>query len=167
MTGPRLLQLFSAMSLGCAALLVASVAAGAPVLPDFGSATFDPNQPIDNPYFPMTGGSTLRYTGSEDGEPIDTYFEHAITTDAGAKALTINKPGPWVIGEKDFRYNAGSDEFGVITYETAQRSYKVGDKLELIVPHCDPVVNEYDQMYAIKNDRVSAVWPISARGKSQ
>jgi D-serine deaminase-like pyridoxal phosphate-dependent protein len=98
---------------------------------------------------------------------LNTYFPKSITTDAGAKALTLNKPGPWVIGEKDFRYNAGSDEFGVIAYDKAQRSYKVGDRLELIVPHCDPVVNEYDQMYAIKNDRVTAVWPISARGRSQ
>ena len=98
---------------------------------------------------------------------LNTYFPKSITTDAGAKALTLNKPGPWVIGEKDFAYNAGSDEFGVIKYETAGRSYKVGDKMELIVPHCDPVVNEYDQMYAIRNDRVEAVWPISARGRSQ
>jgi 3-hydroxy-D-aspartate aldolase len=98
---------------------------------------------------------------------LNTYFPKSITTDAGAKALTLNKPGPWVIGEKDFAYNAGSDEFGVIKYETAGRSYKVGDKLELIVPHCDPVVNEYDQMYATRNDRVVAVWPIAARGRSQ
>jgi D-serine deaminase-like pyridoxal phosphate-dependent protein len=98
---------------------------------------------------------------------LNTYFEKSITTDAGAKALTLNKPGPWVIGEKDFAYNAGSDEFGVIKYEKAERSYKVGDKLELIVPHCDPAVNEYDQLYAIRNDRVEAVWPIAARGHSQ
>jgi D-serine deaminase-like pyridoxal phosphate-dependent protein len=98
---------------------------------------------------------------------LNTYFPKSITTDAGAKALTLNKPGPWVIGEKDFAYNAGSDEFGVIKYETAGRSYKVGDKLELLVPHCDPVVNEYDQMYATRNDRVVAVWPIAARGRSQ
>jgi len=98
---------------------------------------------------------------------LNTYFPKSITTDAGAKALTLNRPGPWVKGERDFNYNAGSDEFGVIRYETAQRSYAVGDKLELIVPHCDPVVNEYDQLYAIRKDRVEAVWPISARGKSQ
>jgi D-serine deaminase-like pyridoxal phosphate-dependent protein len=98
---------------------------------------------------------------------LNTYFPNSITTDAGAKALTLNRPGPWVVGERGFNYNAGSDEFGVIRYETAQRSYKVGDKLDLIVPHCDPVVNEYDQLYAIRNDRVEAVWPISARGKSQ
>jgi D-serine deaminase-like pyridoxal phosphate-dependent protein len=98
---------------------------------------------------------------------LNTYFPKSITTDAGAKALTLNKPGPWVIGEKDFNYNAGSDEFGVIKYETAGRSYAVGDKLELIVPHCDPAVNEYDQMYAIRGEKVEAVWPIAARGRSQ
>ena len=98
---------------------------------------------------------------------LNAYFPNSLTTDAGAKALTLNKPGPWVIGEKDFAYNAGSDEFGVIRYEQAERSYKVGDKLELIVPHCDPVVNEYDQMYAVRKDRVEAVWPIAARGRSQ
>ena len=73
---------------------------------------------------------------------LNTYFAKSITTDAGAKALTLNRPGPWVIGEREFSYNAGSDEFGVIRYETATRSYAVGDKLELIVPHCDPVVND-------------------------
>jgi 3-hydroxy-D-aspartate aldolase len=98
---------------------------------------------------------------------LNTYFEKSITTDAGAKALTLNKPGPWVIGEKGFAYNAGSDEFGVIKYEKAERTYKVGDKMELIAPHCDPVVNEYDQVYAIRKDRVEAVWPIAARGHSQ
>ena len=98
---------------------------------------------------------------------LNAYFPNSLTTDAGAKALTLNKPGPWVIGEKDFAYNAGSDEFGVIRYDKAERSYKVGDKLELIVPHCDPVVNEYDQMYAIRKERVEAVWPIAARGRSQ
>jgi 3-hydroxy-D-aspartate aldolase len=98
---------------------------------------------------------------------LNAYFPNSLTTDAGAKALTLNKPGPWVIGEKNFSYNAGSDEFGVIRYDKAERSYKVGDKLELIVPHCDPVVNEYDQMFAIRKERVEAVWPISARGRSQ
>ena len=98
---------------------------------------------------------------------LNTYFEKSITTDAGAKALTINRPWPSVIGEPGFVYDAGSDEFGMITYETAKSTHQVGAKLELIAPHCDPVVNEYDQMYAIRKDRVEAVWPIGARGHSQ
>jgi len=98
---------------------------------------------------------------------LNNYFPHRLTTDAGAKALTLNKPGPIVIGENGFTYNAGSDEFGSIQYEIANKSYKVGDRLELIAPHCDPVVNEYDQIYGIRNERVEVVWPIAARGHSQ
>ena len=98
---------------------------------------------------------------------LNTYFPGRLTTDAGAKALTLNKPDPIVIGEKGFSYNAGSDEFGAIRYETAAKTYTVGDKLEVIVPHCDPAVNEYDQIYGTRNDRVEVVWPIAARGHSQ
>ena len=98
---------------------------------------------------------------------LNTYFPNSLTTDAGAKSLTLNKPGPWVVGEAGFDYNASSDEFGVIRHETARRKYQVGDKIDLIVPHCDPVVNLYDRMYAIRNERVEDVWPISARGCSQ
>ena len=98
---------------------------------------------------------------------LNTYFPGRLTTDAGAKALTLNKPDAIVIGEKGFSYNAGSDEFGAIRYETANKTYKVGDKLELIVPHCDPAVNEYDQIFGTRKDRVEVVWPIAARGHSQ
>ena len=63
-----------------------------------------------------------------------------------------------MIGEPGVDYNAGSDEFGVITFTAAPaKAYKIGDKIELIVPHCDPVVNLYDQMYGIRNDRVEKV----------
>lgn len=98
---------------------------------------------------------------------LNAYFPNRLTTDAGTKALTLNKPGPRVIGESGFIYTASSDEFGAIQYETATKAYNVGDKLELIVPHCDPAVNEYDQMYGTRNDCVEVVWSISARGRSQ
>jgi D-serine deaminase-like pyridoxal phosphate-dependent protein len=98
---------------------------------------------------------------------LNTYFPKRITTDAGTKALTLNKPDPIVVGEPGFRYTAGSDEFGSIQYDNANKTYRVGDKLELIIPHCDPVVNLYDVFYGVRNDRVEAVWPVTARGKSQ
>ena len=98
---------------------------------------------------------------------VNTYFPNSLTTDAGTKALTLNRPNPYVIGEKAFTYTAGSDEFGAVRYEASSREYRVGDKLELIVSHCDPVVNEYNQIYAIRKDRVEAVWDVAARGCSQ
>jgi D-serine deaminase-like pyridoxal phosphate-dependent protein len=98
---------------------------------------------------------------------LNANFEGRATADAGAKAMSINEPDPIVVGESGITYRARSDEFGSIRYDDPSRVYKAGDKLELIVPHCDPVVNLYDQIYAIRNDTVEAVWPIDARGKSQ
>ena len=120
--------------------------------------------------------------GSEDGDPVykdftpsltvlatvlNNRFPGRLTTDAGAKALTINVPRPGVIGEPGFDYNAGSDEFGVITFKEASKQYKIGDRLEVIVPHCDPVVNLYDHVYGTRKERVEVVWRIDARGQSQ
>ena len=121
--------------------------------------------------------------GSENGDDVYRDFEPSLTviatvlnnrfpgrltTDAGAKALTLNTPAARVIGEPDMTYSAASDEFGSIRFTTPpSREYRIGDKLELLVPHCDPVVNLYDQMYGIRKDRVEVIWPIEARGKSQ
>ena len=98
---------------------------------------------------------------------LNTNFEGRATADAGAKSMTINEPDPIVYGETGISYRARSDEFGSIRYDNPSRTYKTGDKLELIVPHCDPVVNLYDQINGIRNGVVETVWPIHARGKSQ
>jgi D-serine deaminase-like pyridoxal phosphate-dependent protein len=99
---------------------------------------------------------------------LNNRFPGRLTTDAGAKALTLNVPRAGVVGEPTADYNAGSDEFGVITFKgEPSRQYKIGDRLELVVPHCDPVVNLYDVMYGVRNDRVEKVIPVTARGRSQ
>ena len=99
---------------------------------------------------------------------LNNRFPGSLTTDAGAKALTLNEPTAGVIGEPTIAYNAGSDEFGVLRFDgRLSKEYRIGDKLEVIVPHCDPVVNEYDQMYGIRNGHVEVVWDVTARGCSQ
>ena len=129
---------------------------------------------MDAQYLVIGGaeGDGERYTDFDPSLTILTTvlsakFDGMATADAGAKSCTINEPDPVVVGETGISYRARSDEFGTIRYENPSRTYKLGDKLELIVPHCDPTVNLYDQMYAIRDDRVVAVWPITARGMSQ
>lgn len=97
---------------------------------------------------------------------LNAQYEGRATTDAGAKACTINKPWALVKGETGMSYTSGSDEFGTLRYENPSRTYRVGDRLELIVSHCDPVVNLYDHLYAVRNGMVEAVWSIAARGCS-
>jgi D-serine deaminase-like pyridoxal phosphate-dependent protein len=98
---------------------------------------------------------------------INDAKEGKYVTDSGAKALTLNVPRGKIIGEPDFEYNAGSDEYGSVKIVNPSKKYKVGDKFEVIVPHCDPVVNLYDFMYGIRNGKVEKILPILARGKSQ
>ncbi|AEL25652.1 alanine racemase [Cyclobacterium marinum] len=98
---------------------------------------------------------------------INTNHPNRLITDSGAKALTINKPSGQVIGETGFNYNAGSDEYGTVTFESSNKTYKTGDILEVIVPHCDPVVNLYDRIYGIRNGKVAEILPILGRGQSR
>ena len=127
---------------------------------------------MDAQYLAIGGeGGSERYT---DFEPslttlttvLNSQYEGRVTTDAGAKACTINQPWPIVKGESGLLYRSGSDEFGTLVYEDPSRTYQVGDKLELIVSHCDPVVNLYDYLHAVRGERVEAIWRIAARGKS-
>jgi D-serine deaminase-like pyridoxal phosphate-dependent protein len=98
---------------------------------------------------------------------LNTAYPGRATTDAGTKALTLNEPDPIVLDATDVTYRARSDEFGTITYgPDTSRTYAVGEKVELIVPHCDPVVNLYDIVYGTRGDRVEVIWPIAARGRS-
>ena len=128
---------------------------------------------MDCQYIPI--GGAKNETEFDDFAPsltvmttiINSNYPGRLITDSGTKALTLNKPNARVIGEPGFDYTAGSDEYGTITFEQSTKSYKVGDRLEVIAPHCDPVVNEYDFMYGIRNDKVESILPILARGKSQ
>jgi len=60
-------------------------------------------------------------------------------------------------------YKRFGDEFGLITADSGANLPKIGDRLEFLVPHCDPTVNLYDRIYAVRGDKVEAIWPIVAR----
>lgn len=95
------------LSAGALALLTASPATAAPVLPDFSTAVFDPVQPIDNPYFPMTDTATYVYRGSDEDGPVDEYFAH---TNLG--------PGPVIAGVQTFIQRDREFEDGLLVEET-------------------------------------------------
>jgi D-serine deaminase-like pyridoxal phosphate-dependent protein len=83
--------------------------------------------------------------------------------DAGLKASSIDSGMPRVADGGPAEYIKASDEHGVIQLNGAS-GYTVGDKLKLIPGHCDPTVNLYDHYICVRNDRVEAIWPITARG---
>ena len=87
------------------------------------------------------------------------------TVDAGLKAFATDREfGPDVARPAGLAYAFRGDEHGALTLADAKQEVRLGDKIELVVPHCDPNVNLYDRMYCVRGDHVRQVWKIDARG---
>ena len=86
------------------------------------------------------------------------------TVDAGFKAFATDRGyGPDVKGVTGVKYHFGGDEHGMLELEKPSREIRLGDRLEFIVPHCDPNVNLFDRIYCLRGEKLEAVWSI-ARG---
>jgi D-serine deaminase-like pyridoxal phosphate-dependent protein len=120
--------------------------------------------------------------GGSDGE-LYRDFENSLTVlatvyskpsrdvaivDAGLKSFaTDRKVGPAPKDLPGVPYIWMGDEHGKLELARAPREVKLGDRIEFLVPHCDPTVNLYDQLYCLRGDNVEAVWRIAARGRNQ
>jgi len=88
--------------------------------------------------------------------------------DGGLKAFSTDKPfTPEAKGISGVGYRWGGDEHGKLDLIEASGPIHVGNRLEFIIPHCDPSVNLYDRIHCVRGDSVEAVWKIAARGMSQ
>ncbi len=99
---------------------------------------------------------------------LTSVMSHAKPTiavcDAGLKAQSLDSGLPVIYGRTDVKYTKCSDEHGVI--EDPDGVLKVNDKLRLVPGHCDPTCNVHDWYVGVRNGKVEALWPITARGKS-
>ncbi len=120
-----------------------------------------------------------RIIGGQSGEIYDDFrnalhvlatvvsknHDDIATVDAGLKAFATDRSfGPAVARPAGLTYAFRGDEHGALTLADAEREIVLGDKIELIVPHCDPNVNLYDRMYCVRGDAVQQVWKVDARG---
>jgi 3-hydroxy-D-aspartate aldolase len=95
---------------------------------------------------------------------ISKNYRESATVDAGFKAFATDRRfGPELKDVTGVEFGWGGDEHGILKLVNPSRAIELGDRLEFIVPHCDPNVNLYDRIIATRGDRVQAIWPI-ARG---
>ncbi|WP_115711271.1 DSD1 family PLP-dependent enzyme [Legionella sainthelensi] len=94
--------------------------------------------------------------------------EH-VTVDAGTKSIYVDHLKPKVISHQGLTYDWGGfgDEHGKISAMNTSKLPSVGEVIELVVPHCDPTINLFDQFFITEQDIVTDVWKIDLRGKSQ
>jgi D-serine deaminase-like pyridoxal phosphate-dependent protein len=87
--------------------------------------------------------------------------------DAGLKAFSTDRPfPPEPVEQPGIAYEFAGDEHGRLTLNDPDRPLGLGDRIEFFPPHCDPTFNLYDRVYALRGQRVEAVWEVEARGRS-
>ncbi len=114
----------------------------------------------------------------DDGQPF-AEFEHALfvyatvmstsipgqaLVDVGHKAQSEDSGLPIVHGMPGLEFVKASDEHGVLNVSEGAPDLTIGDKLMLIPGHIDPTCNLHEYYVAVRNDRVEALWPITAKG---
>jgi D-serine deaminase-like pyridoxal phosphate-dependent protein len=87
-----------------------------------------------------------------------------VYVDAGVKALNLDSGMPTLHERPDLVFTKASDEQGRIEILPGGTTPGLGDTLWIVPSHCDPTVNQFDWMVAIRNGRVADVWPVDARG---
>lgn len=156
------------------------------VLTGGGTGTFDVDGAMTG-FTDLQTGSYLfmdtqyRAIGDSDSETFD-FFEPSlfvvltaisepvpgklITMDGGYKSFASDAI-PEFVDDPGLIYTFGGDEHGIVRVKNAKRPPKLGEKFRLIVSHCDPTVNLYDEYHVMRDGKVVERWPIAARGRSQ
>ncbi|HYS08728.1 MAG TPA: alanine racemase [Myxococcales bacterium] len=58
-----------------------------------------------------------------------------------------------------------SEEHGVVDLSACRERPKIGEVVEVVPNHCCAVSNMVDEVYAVRDGAVEAVWPVAARGR--
>ena len=131
---------------------MAGPAAAVTVLPDLSSAQFDPAQPINNPYFPMTDARTFVYSGRDAEGPVDERFEH---TNIGL--------GPVIANVQTFIQRDSEFEDGLLVEETFD--YFAQDTLGNVWYLGEDVTNfEYDDDGNLIGTNTEGAWRAGVNG---
>ncbi|MYJ75455.1 MAG: hypothetical protein F4089_10335 [Gammaproteobacteria bacterium] len=83
--------------------------------------------------------------------------------DAGQKAVGRDFGDPVLLGHEDCTASAGSAEHGIALFP-GPAAFAIGDWLQLVPADMATVFALHDFVYAVRDGRLEAVWPVAARG---
>lgn len=90
--------------------------------------------------------------------------ERAIV-DAGRKTMNMEMAMPFVLGREDIEVKSLSAEHGTLILAPSAQNLRIGDRLEIIPGYSDFTNVLHDQFYALRGNRIEAIWPLQGRGK--
>jgi 3-hydroxy-D-aspartate aldolase len=103
-----------------------------------------------------------------DARVISANHPTLVTVDAGLKAFATEAGEPPIVAgaPEGSVYRFMGDEHGAIVPPRGVPPPKLGDRITLAAPHCDPTVNLYEAYHVVRGDTLEAIWPVTARGRS-
>ena len=87
--------------------------------------------------------------------------------DCGQKAIGKDFGNPRIDGFPDLKAIGGSAEHGIVLGRAATLRFGIGAWLELVPADIATVFALHDFAYGLRDGRLEAVWPVSARGAFQ
>jgi 3-hydroxy-D-aspartate aldolase len=101
-----------------------------------------------------------------DAHVISANAPGMATLDAGFKALSTDGGSPAIVegAPKECAFFFMGDEHSALI---GGHGLKVGDRVVLSPPHCDPTANLYDAYHIVRDGTLIDIWPVSARGRSR
>jgi 3-hydroxy-D-aspartate aldolase len=106
---------------------------------------------------------------SVDARVVSANHSGLVTIDAGFKSLSTDG-GVAVVqrGAPETAFFAFmGDEHAALIAPDIGTQLAPGDPVSLIVPHCDPTVNLYDNYHVVAGDTLVDIWPVGARGRAR
>lgn len=88
------------------------------------------------------------------------------TLDGGFKCFSMDGATPRLArgAPAGAVYQFYGDEFGKIQFARPGEKLKLGSKVEIVTPHCDPTVNMHDFYHCVRKNVLVDIWPVDARG---
>jgi D-serine deaminase-like pyridoxal phosphate-dependent protein len=91
--------------------------------------------------------------------------------DGGSKTFSSDLLGleghGLILEYPDARFYSMSEEHGHVDLSACASKPAIGDRVTVIVNHCCPVANLFNQLVGVRNNQVEVVWPVAARGMIQ
>lgn len=91
--------------------------------------------------------------------------------DAGNKTMCTDNAADFnntigiVVGHPELTFHYSSEEHGRLTSKTGKLDLKVGDRVRLLPNHACGMINMHDEVYAVRDETVEAMWKVAARGR--
>ena len=94
--------------------------------------------------------------------------------DGGSKALSASALSDeggssmgYIVEYPEARLSSASEEHGHVKVSAGAPQPQIGERVQVVPVHPCPCVNEHDEIAALRQGRVEAVWPVHARGYSR